>query len=154
MNRNTYSTTRLLRVPSNLAFNVSSNRVSTTSLGNLCQCFTTFIAKKLFSYIQYKSPLFYFETISPHPITQILLKSISSSFLQPLTWPSEGPSNLSQSVVLSFRNAPWLGSRDALSTLCPCSPTWFVPTLTDIAFVHTTNLLTTVHGAGGDRGNL
>jgi len=37
MNRDTYSYIRFLRVPSSLTLNVSRDRASTASLGNLCQ---------------------------------------------------------------------------------------------------------------------
>jgi len=37
-----------LRAPSNLALNFSRDGVSTASLGNLLQCFTTLILKKFF----------------------------------------------------------------------------------------------------------
>ena len=57
------------RSSSSLTLNVSRDRAPTTTLGNLFQCFTTLILKYFFSYIQSKSPLFYFETISPCPIT-------------------------------------------------------------------------------------
>jgi len=52
-----------------VSLNVSRAGASTTSLSNLFHRFTTFIVKKLFSYIQSKSPLFSLETISPFPIT-------------------------------------------------------------------------------------
>ncbi|KAK4818403.1 hypothetical protein QYF61_012324 [Mycteria americana] len=39
---------RLLRAPSNLTLNVSRDGASTTSLGNLVQCFTTLIVKNFF----------------------------------------------------------------------------------------------------------
>ena len=41
---------QVLRAPSSLVLNVSKDRASTTSLGNLCQCFTTFTIKKLIPY--------------------------------------------------------------------------------------------------------
>ncbi|KAK4830027.1 LOW QUALITY PROTEIN: hypothetical protein QYF61_008365 [Mycteria americana] len=45
MSRDIFSWIRLLRAPSNLTLNVSRDGASTTSLGNLCQCFTTLIIK-------------------------------------------------------------------------------------------------------------
>jgi len=39
---------RLLKAPSNLALNVSRDGAATTSLGNLCQCFTTRVVKNFF----------------------------------------------------------------------------------------------------------
>jgi len=54
-----------------LTLNVPKDGVSTTSLGNLFQCLTTLtIKKKLPSYTQSKSPLFHFETISLHVLSQ------------------------------------------------------------------------------------
>jgi len=46
MNRDTYSSVRLLSAPSSLIFNVSSVEASVTSLCNLFQSFTTFIKKR------------------------------------------------------------------------------------------------------------
>jgi len=40
--------TRLLRAPSRLALNTAREGASTTSLGNLFQCFTTFMVKNFF----------------------------------------------------------------------------------------------------------
>jgi len=69
LNRDTYSWIRLLRALSSLTLNVTRNGAATTSLGNLCQCFTYPNHKKNFSYIQPNSHLFWFETISSCPIT-------------------------------------------------------------------------------------
>ena len=43
MNRDTYSYIRVLRALSNLALSVSRDGAAATSLGNLCQCLTTFL---------------------------------------------------------------------------------------------------------------
>ena len=40
VSRDIFNQTRFLRAPSNLALNVSKDGASTTSLGNLFQCFT------------------------------------------------------------------------------------------------------------------
>jgi len=48
MSRDIFHQPRLLRAPSNLALSVSRVGASTTSLGNLCQCFTTLVVKKFF----------------------------------------------------------------------------------------------------------
>ena len=48
MSRDIFNQTRLLRAPSNLAWNVSRDGASTTSLGNLCQCLTTLTVKNFF----------------------------------------------------------------------------------------------------------
>ena len=44
---------------------VSKDGASTSSLGNLCQCLSAIILKKIFAYIQSKSSLFQSEAISP-----------------------------------------------------------------------------------------
>ena len=71
MNRDIYSYIRVFRAPSSLTLSVSRDGAPTTSLGNLC-LITLFIQKqqqtKPFPYIQSKSPLFQFKTISPCPI--------------------------------------------------------------------------------------
>ncbi|KAK4829865.1 hypothetical protein QYF61_007257 [Mycteria americana] len=46
--RDIFNYIRLLRAPSNLTFNVSRDGASTTSLGNLFQCFTTLTVKNFF----------------------------------------------------------------------------------------------------------
>jgi len=53
MNRDTYC---YIWVPSSLILDVSRDGASTAPPGNLFRCFTTFTVKKLFPYIQSKSP--------------------------------------------------------------------------------------------------
>jgi len=48
VSRDVFNWIRVLRAPSNLALNISRDRASTTSLGNLCQCFITLIVKNFF----------------------------------------------------------------------------------------------------------
>ena len=48
MNRDTYSSIRLLRAPSSLALNASREAAFTTSLGNLFECLITLTVKNLF----------------------------------------------------------------------------------------------------------
>ncbi|KAK4811312.1 LOW QUALITY PROTEIN: hypothetical protein QYF61_024448 [Mycteria americana] len=48
MSRDIFNYIRLLRAPSNLTLNVSRDGASTTSLGNLFQCFTTLIVTNFF----------------------------------------------------------------------------------------------------------
>jgi len=48
VSRDIFSYGRLLRALSNLALNVSRDGASTTSLGNLSQCFSTLIVKNFF----------------------------------------------------------------------------------------------------------
>uniref|UniRef100_A0A672TKS7 Guanylate cyclase domain-containing protein n=1 Tax=Strigops habroptila TaxID=2489341 RepID=A0A672TKS7_STRHB len=72
---------RLPRTTSSLALNVSRDGVSTTSLGNLCQCFTTLIVNNFFPHIQPESPSC---SLKPSPLIvlqQALLRSLSPSFL-------------------------------------------------------------------------
>jgi len=45
MSRDIFNQTRLLRAPSNLTLNVSRDGALTTSLGNICQGFTTLMVK-------------------------------------------------------------------------------------------------------------
>ena len=47
MNRDTYSYISLLSALSSLTLNVSTDRASTTYLGNLCQCLTTLSIKNI-----------------------------------------------------------------------------------------------------------
>ena len=68
---------RLLGAPSNLAWNVSRDGASTTSLSNLCQRFTTLIVKNFFFVPSLKLPSF---SLKPSPLVfsqQVLLKSLS-----------------------------------------------------------------------------
>ena len=72
---------RLLRDPSNLTLNVSRDGASTTSLGNLFQCFTTLSVKNAFLISSLNLPSF---SLKPSPLVlsqQPLLKSLTSSFL-------------------------------------------------------------------------
>jgi len=75
MNRNTYSSIRVLRAPSSLTLSVSRDRASTTSLSNLFHCLTTLTVKNFFIS---KSALF--ETISLVLSQRILLLSVPFSY--------------------------------------------------------------------------
>ncbi|KAK4816767.1 hypothetical protein QYF61_022765 [Mycteria americana] len=66
--RDIFNWIRLLRAPSNLTLNVSRDEVSTASLGNLFQCFTTLIIKD-FSLISSLNLL----SFSLKPLTLVLL---------------------------------------------------------------------------------
>ena len=68
MSRDIFKKSRLLRAQSKLTLNVSRDGACTTSLGILCQCFTTLIVKKNLPYIQSKSTLFQFKDIAPCPV--------------------------------------------------------------------------------------
>jgi len=48
MNRDIFKQIRLLRAPSNLALSVFRDGASTTSMGSLCQGFTTLTVKNFF----------------------------------------------------------------------------------------------------------
>ena len=51
MNRDIYSSIRLLKVPYSLALIASTDRASTTTLGNLFHCLTNHIVKNFFLYL-------------------------------------------------------------------------------------------------------
>jgi len=48
MGRDNFHYTRLLKVPSNLAFYTSRDSAATAALGNILQCLTTLIVKNFF----------------------------------------------------------------------------------------------------------
>ena len=56
---------RLLRAPSNRTVNVCRDGGSTTSLGNLCQCFTTLMVKNVFLLSSMNLASFSYRTITP-----------------------------------------------------------------------------------------
>ena len=56
---------RLLRAPSSLTLSVSTDGVSTTYLGNLCQCLTSLSVKKLLPYVHSNLPSF---SLKPFPL--------------------------------------------------------------------------------------
>ncbi|KAK4827923.1 hypothetical protein QYF61_022371 [Mycteria americana] len=62
------------RAPSNQTLNVSRDGASTTSLGNLCQCFTTLIVKNFFLISSLNLPSFSFKTLPLVLSQQVLLK--------------------------------------------------------------------------------
>ncbi|KAK4828156.1 LOW QUALITY PROTEIN: hypothetical protein QYF61_024071, partial [Mycteria americana] len=77
---NIFNSIMLLRAPSNLTLNVSRHGASTTSLGNLFQCFTTLIVKNVFLISTLNLPSF---SLKPLPLVlsqQALLKSLLPSF--------------------------------------------------------------------------
>jgi len=69
MSRDIFSWIRLLRAPSNLAWNVPRDGASTTSLGNLVPGAHHPHGEEFLPYTQSKSPLFEFKTITPCPVT-------------------------------------------------------------------------------------
>jgi len=74
VSRHIYHWIRLLRALCNLALNISRDGASITSLGSLCQCFTTLIVKNYFLVSSLNLPSF---SLKPLPLVlsqQILLK--------------------------------------------------------------------------------
>jgi len=83
--RDIFNQTRLLRAPSILDLNVSWDGASPTSLGNLCQDFTTLIVKNFFFISSLNLPSF---NLKPFPLAlsqQALLKNLSPSYKPPLS---------------------------------------------------------------------
>ncbi|KAK4828550.1 hypothetical protein QYF61_027519 [Mycteria americana] len=81
MSKDIFNSIRLLRAPSNLTLNVSRDGASTTSLGNMFQCFTTLILKNVVLISSLNLPSF---SLKPLPLLlsqQALLKYLSPSFL-------------------------------------------------------------------------
>ncbi|KAK4819472.1 LOW QUALITY PROTEIN: hypothetical protein QYF61_004698 [Mycteria americana] len=72
----------LLRAPSNLTLNVSRDGASTTSLGNLFQCFTTLIVKNFFLQSSLNLPSLSLKLLLLVLSQQALLKSLSPSLLE------------------------------------------------------------------------
>jgi len=82
MSRDIFNQTRLLRALSNLTLNVSRDGESTTSLGNLCQCFIALSVKNFFLVSNLNLPSF---SLKPLPLVlslHALVKSPSPAFLQ------------------------------------------------------------------------
>ena len=80
VSRDIFTQIRLLRAPSNLVLNVPKDGASTTSLGNLCQGFTTLSIKHFFLISSLNLPSF---SLNPLPLVlsqQALVKSLSPSF--------------------------------------------------------------------------
>ena len=82
MSRDIFNKIRLLRAQSNLTLNVSRDGTSTTSLGNLFQCFTTLIVKYFFQIFSLNLPFFSLKPLSLVPSQQALYKHWKS--LMPL----------------------------------------------------------------------
>jgi len=66
MSRDTYSSIRLLRAPSNLTLNVSKDGVSTTYPGNLFQCINTLVVKNFLLMSNLILPSF---SLKPFPLS-------------------------------------------------------------------------------------
>jgi len=82
VSRDIFNQTRLLRAPSSLTLNVSTDGTSTTSLGNLCQGFTTFSVKNFFLLSSVNLPSLSLKPLFALALSQqALLKSLSPSFL-------------------------------------------------------------------------
>jgi len=65
MSRDVFHQTRLLRAPSNLAFNTAREGASTAYLGNLCQYLTTLMVKNCFLISNLNLPSF---SLQPFPL--------------------------------------------------------------------------------------
>jgi len=81
VSRDIFNYTRLLRAPSNLALNVSRDGDSTTSLGNIFQCFTTLIVKNFFLISSLNLASLSLKPLLLILSQQALLKRFSPSFL-------------------------------------------------------------------------
>jgi len=81
MGRDTFHQTRLLKAPSNLGFNTSREGADTASLGNLCQCFTTFIVKNFFLRSDLNLPSFSLKPLLLVLSLHALVKSPSPALL-------------------------------------------------------------------------
>ena len=82
MGRDIFNRIRVLRAPSNLAWNGSRDGASPTALGNLGQPLTTLTVKNFFLTSRLDLPSF---SLKPPPLVlslQTLLRSLSPSFLQ------------------------------------------------------------------------
>ncbi|KAK4829425.1 hypothetical protein QYF61_004300 [Mycteria americana] len=90
---------RLLSVLSNLTLNVSRDGASTTSLGNLCQCFTTLIITNVFLISSLNLPSFSIKPLSLVLSQQALLKSCNKVSPEPFILQAEQP-QLSQPVLM------------------------------------------------------
>ncbi|KAK4830856.1 hypothetical protein QYF61_013785 [Mycteria americana] len=85
---------QLLGDPSNLTLNVSRDGASTTSLGNLCQCFTTFIVKNFFLRSSLNLPSSSLKPLPFVPSQQALLKILKGCYkvsLEPSLLQAEQP---------------------------------------------------------------
>lgn len=83
VSRHILNQSRLLRALSNRISKVSRNEESTTSLGSLFQCLTTFLVKKSIPCIWCESALFCLKSRSPYPIGYIQ-KSVPTSLISTL----------------------------------------------------------------------
>ena len=64
MDRDAFHYMRLLKAPSSLAFNISRNGASTSSLRNLFWCLTTLIVQNFFLISKPKSTFFQFKALT------------------------------------------------------------------------------------------
>jgi len=80
VSRAIFNSIRLLRAPSNLTLNVPRDGASTTSLGNLSQCFTALIVKNFFLISSLNLPAFHLKPLPLVLSQQALLKRLSHVF--------------------------------------------------------------------------
>ena len=130
MNRDTYISVRLLKALSSLILNVSKDRASTTSLGNLFLWFTTLIVKN-FPYIQSKRGEILFETIFPCSITaDSAEESVPFFLIAPLRLKGSSQVSLEpsllqveQNLISSGRHSiPWIILFSGRALKGPCLP--------------------------------
>jgi len=81
VSRDIFNYTRLLRTPSNPAWNASRDGASAASLDNVCQCFTTLMVKKFFLLSSLNLPSLGLKPLLLVLSQQALLKIFSPSFL-------------------------------------------------------------------------
>jgi len=81
MGRDTFHYTRLLKAPSNLAFNTAREGAATTSLGNLFKCLPILIVKNFFLISNLNLPFFSLKPLSLVLSLHAPVKSPSPAFL-------------------------------------------------------------------------
>jgi len=81
MSRDIFYQPRVLRAPSNLALSSAREGAATSSLGNLCQCFTTLMVKNFSLISNLNLPSFSLQPFLLVLSLQALVKSPSPSFL-------------------------------------------------------------------------
>ncbi|KAK4832076.1 hypothetical protein QYF61_020632 [Mycteria americana] len=128
----------LLQAPSNLTLNVARDGASTTSLGNLFQCFTTLIVKNFFLISSLNLPSF---SLKPLPLVlsqQVLLKTPFKYCKAAMRSPQSllfsrlnNPSSLSLSSqercsisLIIFVALLWTCSNRSMSFLCRGLQSW------------------------------
>ena len=143
MKRDIHSSLKWLRTHSSLALDVSRNRASTTSLGNLFQCLTTLTVKYFFLISNLNLPSI---SLKPFPLVlspQTLLMNLSPSFLYPIFSYWKAAIRAPWSLLFSRLNSP---SSFILSggLLYPLDHFYCLP-LDALQHVHVSSALRTPH---------